>query len=71
MKITEESKNLLFVLLFFSVIGLISYYLTKPIEQNTSTKEELYQIAKDSLLDEQIKKEIDSTYNFDHSKITK
>lgn len=69
MKINENMKVSLVVFLFFTVICLISFLITEPEKPKEPTTEELYQLSKDSLSDERIKKELDSNYIFEHSKI--
>jgi len=66
MKNDEGLKTFLYVLLFFSIITFISFYLTEP---KKLTKEEMYQSVKDSVSDLQIQNELDSVYIFNHSKI--
>jgi hypothetical protein len=66
MKNDEGLKTFLYVLLFFSIITFISFYLTEP---KKLTKEEIYKSLKDSLSDLKIHKELDSSYIFEHSKI--
>ena len=63
----QNLKTLGITVLFFTTVFILSYFLTEPrIEKQTN--EEKNQSVKDSLLDEQYKKELE-TYPFDHSKI--
>lgn len=66
MKNNEDLKTYLYVLLFFSTITLISFYLIEP---KKVTKEEIHQSVKDSVSGLQIQNELDSTYIFNHSEI--
>ena len=66
MKNDEQLKTYLYVLLFFAIITLISFYLIEP---KKVTKEEINKSVKDSVPYLKIQNELDSTYIFNHSKI--
>jgi len=68
MKTNENLKVAALVVLFFTIIILISFYTTKPIEPKTPSVDKQIQLAKDSITNQIIKQELDSTYPFDHSK---